>query len=113
MLSKQYRIPKTEIPHVVRRGKRSHIRTKDTNLVTISRWFHDELEHPRFAFIVSKEIDKRAVVRNRIKRRLRAIIYHILQEGKLRTGDYALLVKSVDVAEMDFEELKLLVEQNI
>src|SRR5258708_22019568 len=42
------------------------------------------LEHNTYGFIVSKRIDKRAVVRNRLKRRFRAIVEEL--HPALQTG---------------------------
>ena len=39
---------------------------------------HNTLSYHRFAFVVSKKVDKRAVVRNRLKRILREIAYVLL-----------------------------------
>jgi len=49
---------------------------------------------------VSKKISKKAVVRNKIKRRIRH-----LAKMNLRTGKFLIIAK-VDISETDFEELK-------
>lgn len=52
------------------------------------------LFHNRYAFIVSKKIDKRAVVRNKIKRKLRSCIEKMF--NKIKTGyDFAFYVKKL------------------
>ena len=43
------------------------------------KWLSNGLDNSRFGFVVSKKISKSAVVRNQIKRRLRAIIYKKLE----------------------------------
>ncbi|MEB3288172.1 MAG: ribonuclease P protein component [Vampirovibrionales bacterium] len=45
----------------------------------------DSLPLPRFGFIVSKKVDKRAVIRNRLKRRYREIIRNQVLPGLSRT----------------------------
>lgn len=52
------------------------------------------LFHNRFAFVVSKKIDKRAVVRNKIKRKLRFCIEKMF--NKIKTGyDFVFYVKKL------------------
>ncbi len=58
----------------------------------------------RVAVVVSKKVDKRAVVRNKIRRR----IYELIRTHAELTGlpvDMVVYVKSADVASMPFEEL--------
>jgi len=52
------------------------------------------------AVVVSKKISKKAVIRNKIKRRLR----HISRE-MLKTGRYVIVIKK-DVSNIEFEKLK-------
>jgi ribonuclease P protein component len=61
-------------------------------------------KNSRFVVVVSKKVSKKAVVRNRIRRR----IYEYIQnqtENLNDIYDIAIIVTSVDVAEMDFLEL--------
>lgn len=62
-----------------------------TPLFTL-RFVKNNLSHPRFAFVVSKRIDKRAVIRNRLKRVLREIAYEELL-GKEQGVDILFIVK--------------------
>jgi len=50
--------------------------------------------------VVSKKISKKAVVRNKIKRRIRNLGYEFLKQG-----GYIVVVK-YDVSEYDFEKLR-------
>lgn len=61
MLKKKYRLPSD-----VRLGKTKIITAKSFVLKTAA----NSLSYPRFAFVVSKKVDRRAVVRNRIKRKI-------------------------------------------
>lgn len=65
MLPKEYRIPSPEIKRVMRRG----VHAIKGAVVIISA--KNNLAISRFAFIVPTKIDKRATVRNRMKRLLR------------------------------------------
>ena len=52
----------------------------------------NNLDYSRFGFVVSKKVSNKAVVRNKIKRKLRALIRDRL--GQIRKGiDVAIIVK--------------------
>jgi ribonuclease P protein component len=78
MLPRSNRIPSSEIPGVMRHGKRAAgeifqiVTQKGEADVTPS------LGKPRFAFIVSTKIDKRATRRVRMKRLISESIFHLL-----------------------------------
>jgi ribonuclease P protein component len=59
----------------------------------------------RIAVVVSKKIDKRAVVRNRIRRRVFEA-YRSQAQSVPKSVDIMLVVHSVDVASMPFESIK-------
>lgn len=101
MLARRYRIPKQQISEVYKYGLRAY--RGHLGLVFMSR--SDKLQ---FAFVVSKKVDKRAVVRNRIKRRLRAAIYEIINAGdsEIPAGQYVFLVKSNELANMPMQKIQ-------
>lgn len=51
----------------------------------------NDLEQKRIGYTVSKRVDKSAVKRNRIKRRLRAVAAEILPEFAIGNQDYILV----------------------
>lgn len=106
MLSAKYRIPKKEIPSVVRRGKKY-----SSDLFDIKVWFNDELNHPHFAVIISTKIDKRAVVRNTIKRKFKTAINSINTDTSniFRKANYAFLIKNVSLRDMKSKEIEELI----
>ena len=65
MLAKQFRLP-------------SSLVLRDAQIIRSDfftlRYQKNNLPHSRFGFVVSKKIDKRAVVRNRIKRLVRSAV---------------------------------------
>lgn len=65
MLQRKFRLPK-EVKFKTQK-------TLDTPLFSIKTSKND-LDHSRYGFVVSKKVDKRAVVRNRIKRLLRLAV---------------------------------------
>lgn len=72
----------------------------------ILRFTKNTLSYPRFAFVISKKIDKRAVVRNRLKRVLREIAYQKMLE-KPAGIDLLFIVKKnfADVPSQEIEEV--------
>ena len=71
MLPPINRLPKKQISSVLRRG--THVRSGIAELV-----YRKSVGTPRFAFIVSTKIDKRATARNRMRRVLSESVRHIL-----------------------------------
>ena len=71
MLSSIYRLPSVEISPLLRKGAR--LRVGGIELV-----YKATAHIPKFAFIVSTKIDKRAVGRNRMKRQIREAVQHLM-----------------------------------
>lgn len=74
MLSKPHRLPTPDVKQVTRFGRR----LTSPHLALMYR--NNTVGIPRFAFIVSKKIDKRATERNRIRRLLRESVQQILPQ---------------------------------
>lgn len=68
------------------------------------KWLPNKLKHSCFAFIVSTQIDKKAVMRNKIKRRLCEIIHHRLKE--IKPGFGVLIIARHDIKNLRFQPLK-------
>lgn len=66
-------------------------------------------DNSRFAFVVSTQIDKKATVRNKIKRRLREIIHQRLL--KIKPGFDLMFLTRPAIKSLEFQELSKLVEQ--
>ncbi len=63
--------------------------------------------YQRFAVVVSKKVDKRAVVRNRIRRRVYEAIRLYRQQHNLDVAkDFIFVIYSKDFAKSDFKELQ-------
>ena len=68
------------------------------------KWIKNNLPHSRFGIAVSLKIDKRAVVRNRIKRIIRSVLSNNI--NKIATGfDFLILVKP-DIKKMNYEQIQ-------
>lgn len=76
MMPHRYRLPSYEVSRVMRYGTR--VVGNGMTVIYTSRPIDSRNQLSRFACIVSIKVDKRAVVRNRIKRLLRESTYHIL-----------------------------------
>lgn len=73
MLKKTYRLDaRFRLPHPM---------VYQTPFFTL-RLTKNNLTYNRYGFVVSKKVDKRAVIRNRVKRQLRACIEHAFHDIK-------------------------------
>lgn len=100
MLPAKLRLPATEIATIARRGKKLSQEYLDIRFVS-----DETLKHPQFAVSVGLKASKSAVVRNKIKRRLRAAIVDLMQEKEVQKGKYLLVAKSDKLAETDCKEI--------
>ena len=64
-----------------------------------------ESDVSRFGFIVSKKISKKAVVRNKIKRRLRESVRLKLKNGLIRNGFDAVILTRPEIVDKNFVEI--------
>lgn len=71
MLAREHRLPATT--------KLSHARYSKTSLFGV-KYAKNELPNSRFAFLVRKTVDKRAVARNRIRRVFRSCIEELREQ---------------------------------
>lgn len=100
MLSRAYRFHGyNSLNHVYGVGK-----SKRNNSVSL-KWIDDNKKrHPRFAVVVSKKVNKSAVTRNRIRRRIFEIIRQLLPKLN-NCPDVIIAVFDDRVATMDSTEL--------
>ena len=68
----------------------------------------NHLNYPRFAVIPKKEIFKKAVQRNKIKRKIYAIIRELLKENKIKSYDFLIfpLEKEINGIETIFNQIE-------
>lgn len=64
----------------------------------------------QFGISISRGIDKRAAVRNRIKRRLRAAIIKLNKEMEIPVGQYLVIVRSPDLGKKEIDVYQILLE---
>lgn len=68
----------------------------------------NDLEVSRFGFIVSQKLSKKAVIRNRLKRRLREGLRHYLSE--IKQGIDGVFIARPGLEKENFEELKEIIK---
>lgn len=99
MLPRKYRLAKEkDFKTLAKNGGFSF--TKELGI----KYLKNNLNFSRFGFVVSNKIDKRATVRNKIKRRLREIVYQNLDKFKL-SFDILILTKPA-IKNLDFWQMK-------
>jgi len=68
------------------------------------KWIKNNLSYSRFGIVVSLKIDKRATVRNKIKRRIRAVIRENINQ--IQKGlDFMILTKP-EIKNLGYQEIK-------
>ncbi len=99
MLAKPYRLTKDkDFERLAREGRAVY------GGELMLKWRLNNLKQSRFGFVVSKKVDKRAVVRNKIKRRLRAIVRENL--SKIRPGYDVMILTRSEIKNLTFMQLK-------
>lgn len=99
MLPKNNRLKnKKEFKEVFKKGKGFE---KDFLFLKIKKINSDK---SKFGFIVSRKINKKAVARNKIKRRLREVVKG--QISKIKPGINVVMVVKKDIKEKEFSEIK-------
>ena len=101
MLAKKYRLKKN-IEFVATYAQKKYV-ANSYFVVNIGKPKPTEDFVSKAAFVVSKKIDKRAVVRNKIKRRMREVYKKILKENP-KFSKWMSMIFSVksDVKDIDF-----------
>lgn len=102
---------------MLQRKYRLHSRTKLTNVRSIAAPFFllkvapNGLSYNRYGFVVSKRIDKRAVVRNKIKRKVRRCIEEKL--NNIQGGHDMLFIIKKNIADQSFDALSGLIQATL
>lgn len=100
MLKKDQRLKSKDIPHLARKGKKLFADGFEVRV-----WWDNKVE-PSFSISVSTAIDKRAVIRNKIKRKFKAAILELINsKHSFRNGKYLIIVRSKRVLDIENSEL--------
>ena len=99
MLPKKYRLIKDkDFARVARYGQKAY--GSQFNL----KWIENHKHYSRWGIIVSLKVDKKAVVRNKIKRRLRAILREEIDS--LAPGWDVIIITKDRIKELDYSQLQ-------
>ncbi|GIW67201.1 MAG: hypothetical protein KatS3mg096_069 [Candidatus Parcubacteria bacterium] len=97
MLKKKYRLKGEEIKNFFSRSYQ-----KISNDIFLVYFQKNNLNHPRFAILPQKEVFKKAVQRNKARRRVYAIIREFLKKKKTKNYDFFIILRK----DVDFLKLK-------
>jgi ribonuclease P protein component len=107
MLSLPNRLPKNDIPLLLRRGM--HVRNDYIELVYKKRQIPstgaDDNKNSRFAFIVSTKIDKRATARNRMRRTMSESVRHVMETTPPIDGIFIAKKNFAELAQAEVEQI--------
>lgn len=99
MLPKHNRLKnKKDFDNVFKKGK------KIAGKLIFLKALKNKLDFSRFGFIVSLKISKKAVVRNKIKRRLRAVIKENILNIKI--GLDIIIIAKPEILDKEYKEIK-------
>lgn len=100
MLKREQRLKTADIPHLARKGKKLV-----SDGFELRVWWDNKIT-PAFSISVSTSLDKRAVVRNKVKRKFKVAILELQKnEFKFRSGKYLIIVRDLKVLDTPTAEL--------
>lgn len=109
MLPKKYRLPAADIAMVAKKGTKiichQLLEVKMLQLPMSEVTETETQENVNIAISVSKKLDKRAVVRNKIKRLLRAALIPLLSNNEIAKGKYLIIARSAELANTQPSEI--------
>lgn len=94
----------------------SFLTLKWLNLAKVRNYFPKKVDADKFekqlrlGFSVGLKVDKRAVVRNRVKRQLREVVRLLIKGGQLSGGYYLMFVAKPAIKEKNYAEISQEVE---
>lgn len=98
MLPKNRRLTNEEIETVIRKGVTNH-----TPFLYIKSLLNNS-ENTSFTVVVSSKVNKKAVVRNKIKRQIRAFL--IRKKGQFKNGYNIVFITKPGVTNLKLEDLQ-------
>ena len=99
MLPKEYRLTKDkDFARVAHYGQKAY--SPELNL----KWIKNNQPYSRWGIVVSLKVDKKAVVRNKIKRRLRALLRENI--SSLASGWDVIIITKDRIKELDYTQLQ-------
>ena len=99
MLPKQHRLTKRkDFEKIWKKGKSFFLKELGFKILK------NNLDHSKFGFIVSTKIAKKAVIRNKIKRRLREIIHKRLSQ--IKSSFDCIIVTRPGIEKLNYQEME-------
>ncbi len=100
MIAKSFRLPKNDIKFILKKGDTIHSR------LFIVKSLNSENPFPRATVIASKKIEKRAVKRNKLRRRTYEAFRLLLKEKDILPKKDFIFIAKTGILEKDFWEIK-------
>ncbi len=98
MLPKELRLDPKEIQRISRYGKKF-----SNDYFDMRVWYEDSLDNSQYAISISTKVDKRATIRNRIKRKVKAAIMDLPKN--LKKAKYLIIIKNSDLRDMQNSDI--------
>lgn len=98
--AKELKLNSKDIGIILKKGKRLVLKNMDVRI-----WWDNLIKNPLFAVSISTKVDKRATVRNRIKRLIRQAFFELTREDKIRKGKYVFIIKNREVFSKTLKEV--------
>ena len=99
MLAKKYRLTRQkDFDNVFKKGRSFFV--KEVGIKVLK----NDLGYPRFGFVVSNKIAKKATERNKIKRRLREVIR--LKLPKVKVGVDGVVVARAGIEKLEYQDIE-------
>jgi ribonuclease P protein component len=107
MIPQKLRIKTQKLKEIFKQGKKK-------SFPELSIYYQNNVySYPRISIVIPKKLHKKAVFRNKIKRRLKHILRDLIKERKIKPRDYVFVVKSIKLKEEKFAKLKEKIEKYI
>ena len=106
MLSKKNRLDKISFQWVFKKGRRKEF--PYFNLIFLK---NTDLTENKFGFVVSSKISKKAVVRNKLKRRAKSVVFKIL--NNLNEPSVSIFIFKKESLNLDFSALFKEIEHSL
>lgn len=109
MLHKAHRLPALDIPRVMKHGTR--VGGNGITLIFLKKGQEtiSNKQFPRFTFIVSTKVDKRATVRNRVRRLMSESVRHMMDS--IRPEVDGIFIGSQGLVGLDQKEMEMVVRE--
>ena len=100
MISKDHRVPRTKIAYILKKGENT------TSRLFIARYAPNHLKSNRYRTVVSKKIDKSAVKRNQLRRRIYEAISKKSTSKPSKTHFDLILIPKAHIIESQFAQIE-------